>query len=138
MISPPNNTFELSRVNDLIDSLKCEWQTDLVRKVFLHPNVESILSVPLCSCLPQDRLVWAYTPKGKFTVCSVYKIALEMAMNSGVGEPLIGHTRRKFWRNIWSLNTSNKVKSFAWRACQNILPTKANLCRMYVKFVDWV
>ena len=31
VISPPNNTFELSRVSDLIDPLKCEWQTNFVR-----------------------------------------------------------------------------------------------------------
>ena len=94
VISLPNNTFELSRVNDLIDPLKCEWQTDLVRQVFLHPNVQSILSVLLSSCLPRDRLVWAYTPKEKFTVCSVYKIALDKAMNSGVGEPSNGDAQK--------------------------------------------
>ena len=94
MISPPNNTFELSGVSDLIDPLKCEWHTDLVRQVFLEPDVQSILSIPLSSCLPQDRLVWAYTPKGKFTVHSVYKIALDKAMNSGVGEPSSGDTQK--------------------------------------------
>ena len=26
LISPPNNTFELSRASDLIDPLKCEWR----------------------------------------------------------------------------------------------------------------
>ena len=92
VISLPNNTFELSRVSDLIDPLKCEWQTDLVRQVFLPPDVQSILSIPLSSCLPQDWLVWAYTPKGKFTVRGSYKIALDKAMNSGVGEPSNGDT----------------------------------------------
>ena len=120
--------FELSRVNDLIGPLKCEWKTNLVRQVFPPPDVQSILSIPLSSCLPRDRLVWAYTPKGKFTVRSAYKTALDEAMNSGVGEPSNGDTHRKFWRKIWSLNMPNKVRSFAWRACQNILPTKANLC----------
>ena len=52
VISLPNNTFELSRVSDLIDPLKCEWQTDLVRQVFLQPDVQSILSIPFSSCLP--------------------------------------------------------------------------------------
>ena len=54
LISPPNNTFELSRASDLIDPLKCEWQSDLVRQIFLPPNVQSILSLFLSSCLPQD------------------------------------------------------------------------------------
>ena len=44
-ISPPNNTFELSRASDLIDTLKCEWKTYLVRQIFLPPNVQSILSI---------------------------------------------------------------------------------------------
>ena len=100
MISPPNNIFELSRVTDLIDPLKCEWQTDLVRQVFLQPDVQSILSIPLSSCLPRDRLVWAYTPKGKFTVRSVYKISLDKAMNSGVGEPSNGDTSKILEKNL--------------------------------------
>ena len=77
LISPPNNTFERSRSSDLIDPLKCEWQTDLVRQIFLPPNVQSILSIFFSSYLPQDQLVWAYTPKEKFTVRSAYKIALD-------------------------------------------------------------
>ena len=77
VISLPNKTFELSRVSDLIDPLKCEWQIDLVRQVFLQPDVQSILSKPLGSCLPRDQLVLAYTPKGKFTIHCVYKIAFD-------------------------------------------------------------
>ena len=38
LISPPNNTFEFSKASDLIDTLKCEWQTDLVRQNFLPPK----------------------------------------------------------------------------------------------------
>ena len=189
-------------------------ETDLVRQIFLPPNVQSILSIFFSSYLPQDQLVWAYTPKEKFTVRSAYKIALDRdgtriqswgdenqnyhllrimhnpseyflvsilsvfnfqifatapavkspfsyhyqqeqcyiffifgggpslaldeAMNSGVGEPSNDDTHKKIWRKIWSLNMLNKVNSFAWRACRNILPTKANLCRMYVKLVDSV
>ena len=72
LISLPNNTFELSRASDL-----CEWQKNLVRQIFLPPNVQSIQSIFLSSCLPQDQLGWAYTPKEKFTVRSAYKIALD-------------------------------------------------------------
>ena len=34
----------------------------------------------------------------------------------------------QFWQKIWSLQIPNKLKTFAWRASRNILPTKANLC----------
>ena len=40
-------------------------------------------------------------------------LALDEAMNSGVGEPSNDNTHKKFWRKIWSLNMSNKVNSFA-------------------------
>ena len=113
VISLPNNTFELSRVSDLIDPLKCEWKTDFMRQIFIPPNVQSIPSIFLSSCLPRDRLVWAYTLKEKFIVRSAYKIALDEAMNSGVGEPSNGDTHRKLWRKIWRLNMLNKMKSFS-------------------------
>ena len=36
---------------------------------------------------------------------------------------------RWFWQTIWSLGIPNKLKTFAWKASRNILPTKVNLCR---------
>lgn len=47
----------------------------------------------------------------------VHTKALDESTNSCVGEPSNGDTRRRFWRTIWSLNMSNKVKFFAWRVC---------------------
>ena len=31
------------------------------------------------------------------------------------------------WSKLWKLNVPKKIKVFRWRACQNILPTRANL-----------
>jgi hypothetical protein len=33
------------------------------------------------------------------------------------------------WKEIWSLKVPNPVKMFLWRACSDVLPTKANLLR---------
>ena len=131
VISPANNTFELCRVGDLIDPLKYEWQTGLVRQVFLRLDVQSVLSIPLSFFLPRDRLVWVCTPKRKFTVCGVYVVALDKAMNSGVGEPSNGDSHRKFWRKSWSLNVPNKVKTFAWKACQTYAECVCSLWILY-------
>uniref|UniRef100_A0A7N2MHX6 Reverse transcriptase zinc-binding domain-containing protein n=1 Tax=Quercus lobata TaxID=97700 RepID=A0A7N2MHX6_QUELO len=35
----------------------------------------------------------------------------------------------QFWQTIWSLGIPNMLKTFAWKASCNILPTKVNLCR---------
>ena len=34
---------------------------------------------------------------------------------------------KTMWKSIWSLKCLNKIKTFIWRACKNILPTKTRL-----------
>ncbi|XP_050240907.1 uncharacterized protein LOC126689771 [Quercus robur] len=36
------------------------------------------------------------------------------------------------WAKVWKMKVSNKIRVFAWRACQNILPTRENLFRRKV------
>ena len=53
----------------------------------------------------------------------------------------IKHSRaqvdRKWWKMIWAMNVPPKVKSFMWRACSNILPTRENL-RRWTRDVSYV
>ena len=84
------------------------------------------LGIPLISKCPIDRLIWAYTSKGHFTVSSAYKVAFSSISNPSL-EGLNGQNCRKFWKFLWGLNVPNKVKNFAWWACRNILSTEANL-----------
>ena len=35
----------------------------------------------------------------------------------------------KIWKAIWAVKVCNKIKTFIWRACRDVLPTKANLTR---------
>ena len=34
---------------------------------------------------------------------------------------------KSLWKGVWSLDSTNKVKHFTWRASHNSLPTKQNL-----------
>jgi hypothetical protein len=40
-----------------------------------------------------------------------------------------GNKTGDLWKACWSLKVPNAVKMFVWRACHNLLPTKANLFR---------
>ena len=68
--------------SSLIDIHIREWRIELVRQFFHPANARSILVISLSNHLPPDRVVWAYTPEGKFTIRSAYKLALAKFVNN--------------------------------------------------------
>ena len=61
-------------------------------------------------------------------VNSAYKVAWVISPSAAMEEVSNNDAKRQFWRTIWNLAIPNKLKTFTWRACRNILPTKNNLC----------
>ena len=118
------------RVSSLIDQETRQWRIGFIKENFPPQEAQTILSIPLSHRLPLDRLVWVYTPKGHFSVSSAYKVALSLKDNfaSVNGGPFNTQNARLFWRTIWQLHIPSKIQSFTWRACKNVLSTKANLC----------
>jgi len=104
----------------------------MIHQFFVPTDAAAILSILLSSRPPDDRLVWAFTSKGEFTVKGAYKVAMASANTDQSGEESNSQNRKLFWKSIWKLNVPNKIKSFARRANKNILPTKANLVRQNV------
>ena len=49
-------------------------------------DVESVLSIALSLTLFEDCLIWALTSSGKFTVKSVYRLALDERAGHGAEE----------------------------------------------------
>lgn len=70
---PPHADSEL--VASLIDMDRRGWDVPKVRNTFMTQEAQAILGIPISPRLPQDSLVWAWTPSGKFTVNSAYKVA---------------------------------------------------------------
>ena len=99
----------------------------MVPEVFFPPEAEVILKTPLSSQMPNDILIWAENKSGEFSVKSAYKVALRFQKNRDTGEGSNTGARRKFWKHLWNMKIPIKIKTFAWRPCKDILPTKANL-----------
>ena len=92
----------------------------------MEHEADSILSIPLSTKLPVDRLVLSAAVNRRFSV----KSACHLARNRGIidrGESSDSSGMRSFWRKLWRTNIPNKIRTFGWKACQNILPTKMNL-----------
>ena len=91
-----NTLPDQSLVSLLIDLETSAWRDQLVRQVFIPADVLSILSIPLSVCMPQDRLMWAFTLKGNFTVRSAYKIAVAKSMETRMERTSNGENRISF------------------------------------------
>ena len=79
VITPENSGLQVTRVCDLIDVDSMEWKEHLIRQVFLPQDVDAILSIPLSTHGARDRLIWAESKNGKFSVRSAYRLAQEIS-----------------------------------------------------------
>lgn len=99
-----------------------------VRNMFLPHEAQVILGILISHRLPNDSLIWACTPNGKFTVKSAYKVAHKWLQDgqhkTAGGDCSDSSCMQGLWKSIWRLNFPNKIEHFMWRACLNILPTK--------------
>ena len=109
VISPQLFLHEDTRVRELIDTeVKC-WKSSVADFIFQLHEAEAIKSIPLSLLFPQDKLVWAETANGKFTIKSAYHLAMRISSSDC-------SLMRRFWRSLGRLPIPYKVKHFAWRA----------------------
>jgi hypothetical protein len=66
-----------------------------------------------------------------FTVKSAYHIG-RVLKEDARGQCSNAARMPDIWRDLWNLKIPSKVKLFAWRACQNLLPTRDNLYKRKV------
>ena len=123
---PPN-----AKVSELIDQDNAVWKTDVVQQMFLPHEASEILGIPLSEMLPPDQIIWACTPPGMFTTSRAYKLIISCDSSSSA-DSSNPKAQRQFWKGIWHLRTPNKIKHFIWKACNNALPTMANLYHRHI------
>lgn len=105
------------------------WNDDLLSTLFDDDTVNAILSIPLSTTWPGDKLFWWMNKNGIYSVKSGYWLGL------------LGHnhedsntdaaTVRKCWSTIWSIPGPPKLRHFVWRACHGSLATKSVLFQRY-------
>ena len=78
VISPRGDSSPDLQVSDLVDQNLCCWKSGLLDSLFLLFEVDVIRAIPLCSRLPNDKLIWAKTQNGSFMVRNAYKVAMKL------------------------------------------------------------
>ena len=72
-------------VGELIDHENVWWKTEALATLFLPYKVNIIQSIPLRSRFPEDKIVWAETSNGKFSVRSAYAVATRLSSDPNSG-----------------------------------------------------
>ena len=124
LTSPPYHSAN-TRVSSLVNLDNGDWNVHVINQLFLPTDVISILSIPLSHHKPRDELVWAYTPRGNFTVNNAYKVAISMARCNPVAETSHGALHTSFWRKIWNLHTPKQDKAFYLESVPRYSPYKS-------------
>jgi hypothetical protein len=128
ILSNPLSQAPDTRVCRLIDPVFNCWRPHLIAELFSPHDASLILKTPLPPRPVRDSLLWNHTSTGQLTVKSVYSFLWgeqEVLPNNPSSSSRCGI--RQFWKWLWSISVPNKLKTFMWRACNNILPTLTNL-----------
>lgn len=100
VVSPRTLSPQVSMVSHLIDYDNICWNVDLLNRIFLPFEAENICGLPLSNRFPDDKLIWAETSNGVFSVRSAYKVALELDKDANNASVSDGANMRMFWRKL--------------------------------------
>lgn len=132
---PPDYDFPAVLVEDLI--VDGRWSLDCIGPWITLEEKEAILRIPIPRYQRSDRLIWAYSKDGVYSVKSGYEEGLKLSVVSSVGAGSSELVPSELWKAIWKLKTPRKVKNFLWRACSSALPTKENLMKRRCAVNAW-
>lgn len=89
------------RVSDFIDFGKGEWDCNALAQWFDADTVLAVLTIPLSSAWPQDKLFWWYTKNGEYLVKSGYWLGL--LGNHNHNNAPTDDTLRLLWNRLWNI-----------------------------------
>lgn len=85
-VSSPRMFLDLgTRVGELINLEEACWNSEVISLLFMPYEAEVIRSIPLSTHLPRDKLIWALSSNGLFSVRSAYYGALDLAWSENHG-----------------------------------------------------
>lgn len=88
------------RVGELINKNEACWETEVVTTLFLPHEADVIRSIPISVHLLEDKLIWALSPNGSFSVRSAYYGALKLSRTGNYGSCSKGSKVKWFWKMI--------------------------------------
>ena len=126
----------LSWVSELINEENWTWKRDLIRDVFIPPEAEAILNIPLRHGGVEDFLAWAHEINGNYSVKSAYRALVTRKKRAALEEGAAtstSQTEGQMWKRLWKLKVLPKVRVFWWPVVRKILRDECTLRHRYIQ-----
>lgn len=68
--------MENLKVSELINIGTMEWNKEEVKSLFSIHDFNVITNIPLSSRIPDDKIIWAHTKNGQYTIRSGYWVGM--------------------------------------------------------------
>lgn len=94
----------------------------MLKQFYRYPLAEDIL----------DSMFWLHNKNDEYSMRSGSNVARQLAKEEDWAESFNGVFRGNVWKTLWKLKIPNKVKVYGWKACCNILFTRANLAQKQI------
>nr|DAD28262.1 TPA_asm: hypothetical protein HUJ06_029730 [Nelumbo nucifera] len=91
----------------------------MLTSLFSASEVAGILTIPLSMEEEEDKLIWAYSKDGQYSVKSSYQIArkLNEETRRAANNQIVTQAPPSLWKKVWQLKVPPKIKNFIWRVC---------------------
>ena len=112
-----------AKVSELLDMDTNWWNVALIKDIFSAEEAELICGIVVSPRSGEDKMIWKYNKSGDFTVKSANHLAkekFEVDKRSSSNRD----RNKLLWKAIWRTEVPRAAKSFLWKACSGILPTK--------------
>lgn len=106
-------------VRDLMHEDKPQWDIDKISSIF-PPQLSRSIIHTLILHMEHDRLVWAPSTTGDYTVKTAYQEVINSCNQQ---------TKCGTWKQIWKLHYHGRHNVFLWKLIANALPTLDKLSR---------
>ena len=84
------------KVGELINKEEALWKADAIDALFALHEAEVIKAIPINSHLPEDKLIWAWSNNGVFSVNNAYWVACQMSTAEFSSSSSDGNQERSF------------------------------------------
>ena len=120
------------RVSTLICPQSRDWDI-----TFLHPRLsvadqEAIRETPIRDNSRMDRLIWAATKNGRYSVKSGYRWVQSRSLSlRNLCLPHVRLVPDELWKYIWKVEVPPEISHFLWSSLHSALATNANLFKRW-------